>query len=644
VAATILLSPVRWSSVSRTVYFFFIVRASIPAHAAQVESGVTRHRIVAITCDRLAVTRRCYSAVAARHEERVMAKMYPERLLDDVPSEAEETLYLELQRQLPDEYVVLHSVKWLNRRPTSHDEDGEVDFLVVDPRRGLLIIEVKGGSIGRDGVSGRWYSTNRFGTAYPLGDPFAQATRNLHALVRKLREGAATKHHSYRLQRAVAFPDTVVGRQDLGVDIDRAMIIDSSDLNDLERAVRRALGSPGQKGDVSQEAVKALVEMLAPTWHIRRPGLVAQMKRSERKVLELTEQQYVLLDWLAHQPRGMVAGCAGSGKTFMAMEQARRLARQGFRVLFTCFNQALADWVRHELRTSLADVESPPYVDNYHDVAAEYVRRAGRELPDPDAMRAEEKSRYYNEELPAMFAEAVGSVPERFDAVIVDEAQDFSSGWWVTLLELLEDPDKGLLYIFHDSNQRIYSRDVAFPIPGRPFPLTANLRNTRAIHELAMGYHCDRQGISCKGPEGREPELIAVEPGKERHALRRVVVRLVREEGVPPEQIVVLTPRRSSSAFREGDDAGNNLRLTWGEAGSDRLRIRNVYAYKGLEAPVVILVEPEGGPDENREHMLYVALSRARHHLIVLGDLAPPRGGEEERETARQVALPGLRG
>ncbi len=567
-----------------------------------------------------------------------MARMYPQRLPDSVPMGAERTLYGELERQLPAEYVVLYGVKWIQRDRRMFDQDGEADFVIVDPKRGALVLEVKGGAVRRNGFTGRFQSVDFYGRVWDIKDPMEQAMKNKHALKNKIETSRPTARYArqYRLEHAVAFPEVVVEETNLGTEWDRGKIIDSTNLADLTRAVQGALGKGEQMWHLEPGAVEALVQLLAPSWQIERPGLLGRMLPEQERFLELTEQQFLLLDALSAHRRYAVAGCAGSGKTFLAIGQARRLAREGYKVLFTCFNQALADWVRAELERGLADTGNAPYVDNYHDVAAEYCRRARLSLRDPDPLPDEEKSRYYNEELPAEFSEALDALPEseKFDAVIVDEAQDFRSGWWITLLDALRDPDSGLLYIFYDSNQRIFSPDSEFPIPEPHFPLRANLRNTQAIHKLAMRYHSDPLTLSSRGPQGREHEEVQVEPGKDLQALRRVVTRLL-GEGIRPEDMVVLTPRsQKSSALADGADAGNRLRLSWSGSHPGTVRVRTVHAFKGLEAPVVILAEPERVHAGRREHILYVALSRARHHLVVLGKLldgGSPAPTSEER-------------
>jgi molybdopterin-guanine dinucleotide biosynthesis protein len=552
-----------------------------------------------------------------------MARMFPPTIREGTESGAERALFAELARQLPNEYAVLHGVRWLSREG-GRARDGEADFLVAHPRRGVLVLEVKGGGVRRDGATGRWFSRDRRGDLHPIKDPFEQAARSAFALRDKLREAPGTRPFAFAVERAVALPDVLAGDGGLGPEVPRELVIDSADLPRLERALLRAWGPAAGPGP-GEAGVAALIDLLRPTVELARPGLVGAMARERVEFLRLTEQQVALLDFLGNHRRAAVSGAAGSGKTLLALEQVRRLARQGFRVLFTCYNKALADWAREALAADLGPAMDRVVVDNYHDLAFDFAARAGLRVPtEAQAVAAGDATRFFEEELPQHLLDALAALPDRFDAVVVDEGQDFADVWWVTLEALLADPAEGVLFVFYDDHQRIFGRQGAYPIPPPHFPLAKNCRTTRRIHDAAMGYRDGGAAVACAGPEGRPPEEIPVAPGGEAEALRRVLHRLTQEEGIAPADIVVLSPRGpKTSRLAEGTALGN-LALTWHAAGPGQVRCRSVQAFKGLESPVVVLAEPERAHPANRDALLHVALSRAQHHLVVLGRLPAP--------------------
>src|SRR5215472_6957812 len=104
-----------------------------------------------------------------------MARMYPDHLGEQVQSQAERTLYTALGEQLDDSYVVFHHVGWIAHDKRKHPHDGEVDFVIAHADRGVLVIEVKGGTIRRDGKTGRWTTTSVSGITDPIPDPIEQA-------------------------------------------------------------------------------------------------------------------------------------------------------------------------------------------------------------------------------------------------------------------------------------------------------------------------------------------------------------------------------------------------------------------------------------------------------------------------------------
>lgn len=89
-----------------------------------------------------------------------MARMFPQRPRPESKSGAERRLYQALQEHLPDNFVVFHSVRWLVPDPQNGPRDGETDFVIAHPDLGILILEVKGGTIRYDGRTGQWYSND----------------------------------------------------------------------------------------------------------------------------------------------------------------------------------------------------------------------------------------------------------------------------------------------------------------------------------------------------------------------------------------------------------------------------------------------------------------------------------------------------
>ena len=195
--------------------------------------------------------------------------------------------------------------------------------------------------------------------------------------------------------------------------------------------------------------VRFLQNLLAPVRHLRSL-LGVDIQAEEAEFVRLTEQQCRLIDFIAGAPRAAIAGCAGSGKTMLAAYKAKQLAGEGLRVLLTCFNKNLAAFLREDYL-----VERPSTLDivHFHKLAADLVRQSGQPFgPQP----GEDFDDYFSVRLAEQLITAVDQLGPLYDAIVVDEAQDFLENWWLPLQFLLSEPNNGILYLFYDDNQNIY--------------------------------------------------------------------------------------------------------------------------------------------------------------------------------------------
>src|SRR6266851_323528 len=114
-----------------------------------------------------------------------MATMYPEWLPEDVKSNAERKVFRRLQKSLTDEYTVIWNIPWAIIRPQGGIKDGQIDFLILHPQKGLLTLEVKGGGIEYDSNKGKWISNGNNGHN-TIKNPFEQAQACMHTLREEL--------------------------------------------------------------------------------------------------------------------------------------------------------------------------------------------------------------------------------------------------------------------------------------------------------------------------------------------------------------------------------------------------------------------------------------------------------------------------
>ncbi len=549
-----------------------------------------------------------------------MGRMFPPALSPGMrkatQSEAELLLYDRLAAQLSKEWTVFYQIAWLGKAQSAFPVDGETDFIIVHPARGVLLVEVKGGVISFEGSERRWLSRSKKGEMHVIDDPFRQVVKSKYALLSKLKTLREWKDTFIDLFHAVAFPDVVRPRYEITPDSPPEIIIDCSDLEHLEPRLQSLFeywsGLARKQSAGCRGLIDTLEWMLAKNISLSHPFRY-QAEAEEREIVELTDRQFTLLDFLNRTRKAAIGGCAGSGKTLMAAEKARRLAREGFRTLLTCFNKPLARF----LTTHLGEVPNLT-IANFHRFCSETGSRCGT-LNDCESPTQE----FYDTTLPEALLEALGADPElRYDAVIVDEGQDFQASWLAVLEETLKDPKNGIFYLFYDDNQAIYGDVSTLPKEFTPYTLTENIRNTKEIFTLlSRFYRCDHGSIS-KGPEGRAVEIITYERKEELpDRLRRALHALLVEEGLSPCNVTVLSVRsleREDNPLKEGLKLGR-FTLKRQPSGPNEVEISSVHSYKGLENRVIIIAGVDGKFLADPA-LCYVGFSRPRNHLVVIGE------------------------
>jgi superfamily I DNA and RNA helicase len=184
-----------------------------------------------------------------------------------------------------------------------------------------------------------------------------------------------------------------------------------------------------------------------------------------------------------------IGGCAGSGKTMLAVQKARQFSELGMNVLLICFNAPLAEYLRRRL----------PNIDVYHfhELCRQAAKRVELLIP-----RNIDDQEYFENVLPEALLKAADTIGRVYDAIIIDEGQDFKENYWIAIESLLK--ENGYLYIFYDNNQNLYEGALDFGglIQEQPCILTQNCRNTQLIHKAVANYHSNPKSINCSGSIG----------------------------------------------------------------------------------------------------------------------------------------------
>ena len=502
--------------------------------------------------------------------------------------------------QLPNSWRVFYSVAWQAPRG-KYMSDGETDFVLLHKDFGLYMVEVKGGGIHREGST--WITTNASGSA-DIKDPFEQAKVGKHALLDYL---AARSHSGERpfAGHGVCFPSVEVS-QEFGPEAPRSIIWDRKDLLDPEAAVARLCKHWNGTSSFNTAEVESIERALAPIRTAQR-RLSHVVEDVVEDIVDLTEQQIRGMSMLRKQRRALITGGAGTGKTILAVERARQLAEDGNRVLLLCFNRPLGEL----LAAKFAENDL---------VTAGSVHRWGRDLLRSAGLLPSGKlpEDYFEATMPSQVPSAVAGAP--WDALVIDEGQDFSGLWFLALQLCLADSSHSIVNVFADENQNIYRTDWEPPFEADPVVLDLNCRNTNQITERVNAtIGLDSEALGANGPN---PKWHPSDSAEE--AIEIVLGRcreLIKSEGVQPDQIAVLSTERWLVDQLRGKAVAGHALVPSDEAG---ITAETVHRFKGLEAEVVLLVVPR--VIDNLDRLAYVGMSRAKAVLEVIG----PNASAEE--------------
>jgi hypothetical protein len=486
--------------------------------------------------------------------------------------------------------VALHSIML-----PEHDYKimAEADFVLVTEQI-VLIVEVKGGGVACRG--GLWTYADRQGHSRTSGEgPFKQASSAMFALrdrledrldprfARELLYGFVVITPDVDLPTSVAWADeTYIGRGPF------------SRMNGLRAGLERAIKywtarQPRREANLAADVRRAVVDTLRPDFD-RTPGLAVRVDGLDATFARLTSEQFAKLDLIIENPRVLCAGGAGTGKTFLAADVARRAARTHSDVLFTCRSPVLASFLRGRLVMSGVEV-----------VALE--------------------------ELPSNRAPA--------DFLVVDEAQDLMSVDALERLDRLVEGglERGHWAMFHDPNNQAHLYSDHDPeamdlVRGcaTDAMLRTNCRNTKEIAFQTRALTGADTGVAAAG-SGPVVEFPQVRAAEEETALLEAHLRHLTEQDVPMRDITLLSLRgdwATSSAANLRDARRKRIRIldeTWaGEWPGDGLTWCTPVTVKGLENRFICVIDSDGF--RGHADALYVALSRARAGLWVALDPA----------------------
>lgn len=533
-----------------------------------------------------------------------MARMIPVSLPADTKSGAERRLFSVLRNGLDDSFTVFHSFDLLVQNKLGKFIDGEIDFLVLSPQAGFLVLEAKGGSIRYDGEQGLWYQNEK-----PLKtSPFKQAENSKYKLGRFL-EKKLGHYPECTFAHAVCLPDVHSELTNLPTGADAKICITGQQLAQIGEVIEDIIKSfrDSRHRPISQEEAQRLRQIIMPHCEYGT-SLKDRMGQAEEVIFRLTENQCRLLDYITLHRHALIEGCAGSGKTIMAVKKARELALEGKSVLLLAYNVMIGE----QLALAVRDLQNVT-ASHYHGFCLDLLGKAGT------APALTEGTDYWQRQVPESFARLIETHPIKYDAVIVDEGQDFLVEYWLTIAEMVK--NDGWFYIFYDSAQNLFGVDPDFPIDKKPFILDDNCRNTKSIFDRLATLTERRMRLSPDAPNG-EP-IIEYTIGNQtvrRRQLGKILYDLVSNKGIERQRIVILGGHSMPHTCIGDNPVIGTFRITeTPEEGPNLANYHTYMKFKGCEADAVIIIDVDRGDERWADPVaLYTSISRAKHLLYIL--------------------------
>lgn len=581
-----------------------------------------------------------------------MAQMIPE-IPREFSDASQEDLIFNALKKLPDDYYVFHSFSILQARSDGHMLERELDFVVANQNKGILCIEAKAGS-HISYQNGQWYYSS--GELMPHGGPYHQAESAMWAMKNYLLDSARSDVRGLaskcKMLHAVWFLNVASDAFrtiDFPSEADKAITLTADDLaNPLPKIERIFEFQRGNlSNNMSEQDFQILLDhVLCPHFHIMQTPR-GEINQLELRFDRLLNEQYRILDFLEEQPSAVINGAAGTGKTMLAVEKARRHSATGDKVLFLCFNRLLRDDLEHKYKenSNLSYREQFKNVD-FLTIKQLVYRKTGSHS-DYDGLMS-------------WLIECIDS-HDGFDYkhVIVDEGQDFgliegetdamsdesgTSSDNCSIIDCLQDAALsagGTFYLFYDKYQMIQGREgTSYSLPDCiknsdcRLTLHTNCRNTQAIARTSVSPLREKRGNRSQQVSistalglgtGTKPVLHFVADSTDQLNTLSMVLDQLRQAQL--RDVVILTVKTLNTT---GLTAFQSWRVDPQQSSCASITYRgNTYmvttcrCFKGLEAEAIILVDLEKRTfiEGSNSLLFYVGSSRAKYQLHLLCNL-----------------------
>jgi hypothetical protein len=531
----------------------------------------------------------------------------------------------------PDDWVALHS---LDLAPWNRGLRTEIDFVVIVPDTGILCIEVKSQeNITFDGVRWSPESISR--------SPFKQAADGRHTFYRRLTTLAPHLKvvpvvHCCIFPRA-SFdipPNLSVQPWELvDMRVFRQFASGVAFCADLRSRMKASIAADSAlhplRDPLTRDRVDELVRACVPVQR-RHPDAREVIRRREQDLERvLLDQQKPILQLAASNERFVVSGGAGTGKTLIAIEVARRAAEGGRRVALLCYNQLVGRWMKERVE------RTPPALPNLVCGPAIRVMAEMAAVPIPD----DPPANFWEYELPERIEDRLTDPDFKtnaaIDCLVLDEAQDLLSrpSIWNCLAQFLRGGlSNGAFSLFGDFEYQVLAKRAVMnevldslyrSSHAVKWKLSENCRNYRIVGETAvrlagLGSRV-YSGFLRSGGGLENYDILFYRDDREQLTYIGKLLAEFKAQGYAPADIVILSFRadQQSAAVRL-KQSGYRLKPAWQTGG--QTSYASIHAFKGMESKVVILTDMLLDDQQFNRDLFYTGMTRTTESVRILCD------------------------
>lgn len=606
----------------------------------------------------------------------VMAITVPENIRSTATA-GERLFFRTLKTFLPDDYIVYFEPDIQGKRP---------DFVIIGPDLGIVVLEVKDYTkntlfqINHD----QWHIVTTTGDQAVIKSPMKQARDNMFHVVDVLKKDKSLVQldGKYKFQLKFPYGHGVVFTRLYSKDFIQEGLYsviephlcftrdeidpDKEEFSEevlMEKILNMFVVPFRLREPLSAEDINAIRYHLFPEVRISaefKPPVPYQdqllLSLHDIKTMDLHQEN--LAKQIGDKNR-LIRGVAGSGKTIILASRAKMLSKQNpdWKILILCYNISLANAIQQMIVHMLNEPEdlfdfdaAEKEVQNQNIIVRNFHSWLKNDL----------KIKEY--QLPEIIEkiEKGETILPTYDAVLIDEGQDFGADW-LRLVSLLINANTQSLLLVEDRAQTIYKRkrsylqDTGLSFQGRSKVLTINYRNTHQIVKFAWDFFRKHsvfknkvvsrdlegdiiapQSTKRKGPE---PGIIkAANFFEEMRLVARQMKKLHEERKVPLDEMLILYRVKRTHKFPIVDIIQRSLKdlelpyfwITENDVSKrsfkkedGKIKISTIDSSKGLDFQAVFIVNVDSMPfpleeDKEREvSLLYIGMTRAKQFLCL---------------------------